>query len=394
MKIGEFAKKHQVTVDTVRHYMAEGLLTPLKENTQYVFSEIDDEVMDNILLLKSMNFKLDEMRAYLLFQTMFSANSLSGSGSFAPRFQEKLAQNRAEIKRLEEMNRLIEGRLQGAEKTFSFKRGVALSLIGSLRCPDCRKPLEVEKPELLHNEIMKGELLCPDCGRRYYMRGGIVADRPLPDTPMKQNIGEISGMIEDYVRKNDESYVMNIRELYQKCAEMAEKNCRDAENILISGESSSFLVSAILRSMPRQARLFVHIEHDDTIIKYFQEDLFPPETLIYSGDIEKAPFQEPMDYIFWQDYDGVYLGRKLKLYPHVRAQARLDCAKALVFQRDLDYPDEKRFFADLKKLGWENDSAVKTKRIVRARESTDMNIIEREGELEVQFGIYSFKTLG
>ena len=53
MKIGEFARKHQVTVDTVRHYMAEGLLTPLKENTQYVFSEIDNEVMDNILLLKA-----------------------------------------------------------------------------------------------------------------------------------------------------------------------------------------------------------------------------------------------------------------------------------------------------------------------------------------------------
>ena len=393
MKIGEFARKHQVTVDTVRHYMAEGLLTPLKENTQYVFSEIDNEVMDNILLLKSMNFKLDEMRAYLLFQTMFSANSLSGSGSFAPRFQEKLEQNRAEIKRLEEMNALIEDRLKGAEEGFRFKRGVALSFIGRLRCPDCRQTLEVERPELLHNEIMSGELLCPACGRRYFIRGGVLADRPLPVTSMPKQ-GDISGMIEDYVRNNDDSYVMNIRELYQKCAELAGKNYRNAQNILISGESSSFLVSAILRSMPRQARLFVHIEHDDTIIKYFQEDLFPPETLIYSGDIEKAPFQEPMDYIFWQDYDGVYLGRKLKLYPHAQAHARLDCAKALVFQRDLDYPDEKRFFADLKKLGWENVSAVKTKRIVRARESTDMNIIEREGELEVQFGIYSFKTLG
>ncbi len=394
MKIGEFAKKHQVTVDAVRHYMAEGLLTPLKENTQYVFSEIDNEVMDNILLLKSMNFKLDEMRAYLLFQTMFSANSLSGSGSFAPRFQEKLEQNRAEIKRLEEMNRLIEGRLKGAEEAFSYKRGVALSFIGRLRCPDCHKALEVEKPELLHNEIMSGELLCPDCGRRYFIRRGIVADRPLPDAPVQHTTGEISGMIEDYVRNNDGSYVLNIRELYQKCAEVAGKNCRGAENILISGESSSFLVSAILRSMPREARLFVHIEQDDSIVKYFQEELFPRETLFYSGDIEKAPFQEAMDYIFWQDYDGVYLGQALKLYPHAQPRARLDCAKALVFQRDLDYPDEKRFFADLKKLGWENVSAVKTERIVRSRESTDMNIIDREGELEVQFGIYSFKTLG
>ena len=34
-KIGEFAKKHQVTVDTVRHYINEGLLTPLRENTVF-----------------------------------------------------------------------------------------------------------------------------------------------------------------------------------------------------------------------------------------------------------------------------------------------------------------------------------------------------------------------
>ena len=56
MKIGEFAKKHKVTVDTVRHYISEGLLTPLRDNTQYNFSEIDSRVMDTILLLKSMNF--------------------------------------------------------------------------------------------------------------------------------------------------------------------------------------------------------------------------------------------------------------------------------------------------------------------------------------------------
>ena len=51
MKIGEFAKKHDVTIDTVRHYINEGLLTPLRDNTQYSFSEIDDRAMESILLL-------------------------------------------------------------------------------------------------------------------------------------------------------------------------------------------------------------------------------------------------------------------------------------------------------------------------------------------------------
>ena len=82
MKIGEFAKKHSVTVDTVRHYINEGLLTPLRENTQFSFSEIDDRVMDSIILLKSMNFKLEEMKSYLLFQTMYTNNTFSYLGNF------------------------------------------------------------------------------------------------------------------------------------------------------------------------------------------------------------------------------------------------------------------------------------------------------------------------
>ncbi|SFQ44074.1 DNA-binding transcriptional regulator, MerR family [Lachnospiraceae bacterium XBB1006] len=98
MKIGEFAKKHDVTVDTVRHYIYEGLLTPLRKNTQYDFSEIDDQVMDTILLLKSMNFKLEEMRGYLLFQSMCSGKALAYLGSFRKLFEEKLKENKRIIR--------------------------------------------------------------------------------------------------------------------------------------------------------------------------------------------------------------------------------------------------------------------------------------------------------
>ena len=112
MKIGEFSKKHQVTVDTVRHYINEGLLTPLRENTQYSFSEIDDRVMESILLLKSMNFKLEEMKAYLLFQTMYTNNTFSYLGSFRKEFEEKLEENKKEIERLKKMNELIKTRQQ------------------------------------------------------------------------------------------------------------------------------------------------------------------------------------------------------------------------------------------------------------------------------------------
>ena len=392
MKIGEFAKKHGVTVDTVRHYISEGLLTPLRENTQYNFSEIDSRVMDTILLLKGMNFKLDEMKGYLLFQTMFTSDISMPIKPFRSKFEEKLAQNQKEIKRLQQMNGLIETKLAAYDSDFSFKRGIALNRITDFTCPECEQTLELEEPKLLHNEVMEGTLRCPRCGKCYYIRYGIVSDEPIPDIDFKTE--GISEMVENYIKQNDDMYVHNIREHYQKTAEIAKEHSLGAKNVMISGESAGFLNSAILRSIPDKAGLYIHF-YDNATIKYFLEDLFPKETVVYSGDIEKAPFKEKMDYIFWQDYDmDIYSGKKCRLFPHTAQNARLDCLKILIYQKGTDFPDEKRFLGDLKKLGWNHVSDYKTDRIVRKQESSDLSALGLETEFETQYGIYSFKTLG
>ena len=162
------------------HYISEGLLTPLRVNTQYNFSEIDDRVMESILLLKSMNFKLEEMKPYLLFQTMYTNNAFSYMGSFKKEFEEKLEENRREIQRLTKMNELIEKKIDGYQK-IEFQRGVSLRSLLELTCPDCEEGLELSASEILHNEIMEGDLVCPKCGRTYYIRYGILSDELIED---------------------------------------------------------------------------------------------------------------------------------------------------------------------------------------------------------------------
>ena len=389
MKIGEFAKRHNVSIDTVRHYIAEGLLTPLRENTQYSFSEIDSSVMDTILLLKSMNFKLDEMKGYLLFQTMYTSDFSMALKPFKSEFEAKLAQNLEEIERLQKMNRLIESKLNAYTEKYSFKRGVALSSVTTMRCPVCGKPLELENPLLLHNEVMEGALLCPDCGKKFFIRYGFIADKPIPE--IEDRTDGISEMIENYVRKNDKDYVLNIREHYQKSAEIAKDHCKNSRNVMISGDSAGFLNSAFLRSMPADARLFVHFD-DNATIKYFLEDIFPKETIVYSGDIENAPFADEMDYVFWQDYDVIsYLGKEIKLYPHISENAWLDCLKVLIYKKDLNFPDEKRFLSDMQNIGWKYAADYKSDRVLRKRGSSDLSGFGIDSEFETQFGLYSFK---
>lgn len=391
MKIGEFAKKHQVTVDTVRHYINEGLLTPLRENTQYNFSEIDDGVMDTILLLKSMNFRLDEMKAYLLVQTMFTSSTYSYLGSFKTDFEKKLLENQKEIEKLLRVSKIIEDKLSEYNKGFSFKRGIALGLLQSLQCSECGNLLELEKPELSHNEILSGELVCPKCGKRYYIRYGILSDKPIDD--MEDYTEGISEMAENYLKKNNEAYTLAVREFFQKAAEVTADSCKDAHNVMIVGDSCGFMNSAFLRSMPENARLFAILDENMSI--KLMEDLLPKETVIYTGKIENFPLKEEMDYIFYQNYDVDIINKKLvQIYPNLAKGAIVDSFKTIFHVADPPIPDEKKFLDDMKNLGFQKHSAYKTKNILLTKESNDWSILENKTDIEIQYGIYTFKTLG
>ena len=59
MKIGAFAKKYGINPSAVRFYIDKALLTPKRENGQYVFDETNSEQMKKILKYKSYRFTLE-----------------------------------------------------------------------------------------------------------------------------------------------------------------------------------------------------------------------------------------------------------------------------------------------------------------------------------------------
>lgn len=390
MKIGEFSKKHQVTVDTVRHYINEGLLTPLRENTQYNFSEIDDRVMESILLLKSMNFKLEEMKAYLLFQTMYTNNTFSYLGSFRKEFEDKLEENKREIERLTQMNKLIEKQIAGYQDV-GFLRGVSLRMLPDLICSDCDENLELEASKILHNEIMEGKLACPKCGRVYHIRYGILSDESINEFKCEEDIAEI---VNHYLENNDEQYVLKIRELFQKVAELTRENTSKVKNVLIDGASTGFLNSSFLRSLPKDVRLFVCVR-DNITMKVIQEDIFPKDTIFYAGDINNAPFKVLMDCAFLQDYDVEMLCKKrYEHYPHLSADVTVICFKGILYNEENPFPEEKSFLEDMKKRGFRKQICYKTGRVLLKEESSDMTIINKDEDMEMEYAIYVLKTLG
>ena len=65
MKIGDFARKYNLNITTVRYYVERSLLTPERKNNQYIFNESCMDDMDKILKYKYLRFTLEEIE--LLF---------------------------------------------------------------------------------------------------------------------------------------------------------------------------------------------------------------------------------------------------------------------------------------------------------------------------------------
>lgn len=389
MKIGEFARKHHVTIDTVRHYVNEGLLTPVKVNTQYDFSPVDEEVLESILLLKSMNFKLEEMKPYLLFQTMFQQNTFSYLGSFERQFRDKIKENEKEIEKLTEMNRRIEKHLAGRKKV-RIQRGVPLRLIPELLCPDCDANLELEEPQMLHNEIIEGRLVCPDCGRTYYIRYGCLSDAPVTDI---DEFSEIKEMLDKYLQQNDEEYIVKVRELFTETANHVKISGRGAENVLIDGQGCCFLDSAIFRALPEDCFVLINCQKN-IFVKIFEENILPANVLVYEGKKENIPLRRDMDYLFLQNYDIESCKEGgFALYPYISKAAKLDCFKILVLNGDVRLPDERAFLADMSERGITMTGAFETGSMINCKESSDMTVFGKKGDLEMKYAIYQLKKI-
>ena len=70
LKIGAFAKKYGINPSAVRFYVDKALLTPKRENGQYVFDETCGEQMEKILKYKHYRFTLEEIELLFYYENL------------------------------------------------------------------------------------------------------------------------------------------------------------------------------------------------------------------------------------------------------------------------------------------------------------------------------------
>ncbi|GGH34846.1 MerR family transcriptional regulator [Paenibacillus segetis] len=178
MKIGKFSKKHNITQDTIRHYIDMGLLVVEKQGCQYKFSEEDSHDIEKIFKLKQLDFSLTEIQEILCFNRLEGDKSDAYRNLYLSLLERKQDQIIKEQQKCNEINLLLKDRIKELKMDgISTKRnlGFPLAAIGLLQCPDCDKTLDISGGTVEKNMMLEATIRC-ECGYTAIIDNGIYID--------------------------------------------------------------------------------------------------------------------------------------------------------------------------------------------------------------------------
>lgn len=209
MKISSFAKKFNVSIDTVRYYMNLGLLIPLKPGIYYEFDQTCEEDMNLITELKSFEFTLNEIREIIDLKRITLLRDHEDLDFYMQLLERKKAGISYEISKLQSTIQKINQKTEvlRQKETNKTSVGFSISFLPFLRCPVCSGPFQFQNA-LIHNEsIIDGSIHCT-CGYHAEIHKSILYAPNLDNSNQnsaylyeQKTIGELSPELVNMIEK-------------------------------------------------------------------------------------------------------------------------------------------------------------------------------------------------
>ncbi len=175
MRIGEFSKKHNITHDTVRHYIDMGLLIPKKDGHHYRFGAIHDKDIRKIIELKKLEFSLTEIQKILNFNRIAGKTSREYNSYYLNRLEDKKKYILKCQDKFKEIESILDHKIKdikSIEMNSKNKLGINIDSLHILNCPICRKSLNIKDGSIENNMIINGIVSCA-CGYKARIENGI-----------------------------------------------------------------------------------------------------------------------------------------------------------------------------------------------------------------------------
>lgn len=227
MKIGEFSKKFNVSVSTVRHYINLGLLVPEKDGYQYRFTDSDCREMEIIASMKDAGFKLNELNKYLSIFRFYNKDDYFLYEKLVEYLNEKKNRLYEERNQINTYIRLINKKIKEIESdhTYSSNKsaytdtpeaagplpGFPLSAVCLLHCPHCQSKLNLSNVDISGDSIISGNLTC-SCGYGASIKNGVMFTENLMDLENDPKFLECYFGEENLISNEDGMLLMGMKE--------------------------------------------------------------------------------------------------------------------------------------------------------------------------------------
>lgn len=267
MRIGEFAQKHNITQDTIRHYLDMGLLVAEKTGGQYKFSEADSKDIDKIIELKQLDFSLAEIQKILTFQRLSGTNTDAFRNLLLTFLEGKKREITKGLIKYNKMNAYLTDKIheiKAEELKVHQRLGLPMTSLGILACPLCQHSLHVSDGTIESNAIIDANIQC-QCGFKAVIRNGIYIDEQAVRTKMV-NGKKMPGK-EEYLANSSHTY---INFLYRGMASLIEhinKYGKEAKCIMELNNCVGFFLLQYIKYLPADST-YILIDYDiDRIIQ-------------------------------------------------------------------------------------------------------------------------------
>lgn len=272
MKIGEFAQKHNITQDTVRHYMELGLLVTEKNGGQYDFSEVDSYELMQVMELKKLNFSLNEIQKILTIQRISGSNTNTFRTLFSAFLDNKKKEVETKLIKYNKVNELLKEKIneiKPKEIKSSKKFGFPIASLRLLVCPDCHVSLKLSDGSIEEDNIIDANLKC-ECRYKAVIKDGIFVYESSVTTKMLH--GKKMPSKEEYLAYSSYEYNNFLYKGMNAIIETINKYGEEPEYILEMDNCVGFFLLQYIRYIPKNS-VYILVDYDLERIKKLKHDL-------------------------------------------------------------------------------------------------------------------------
>jgi DNA-binding transcriptional MerR regulator len=329
MKIGKFSEIHNITRDTVRHYLDLGLLVAEKKGGHYNFSDADCRDIKKIIELKNLGFSLNAAQKIMAMQRISGENTNSFRNLYMSLLEDKKKEVENDILSLNKLSYSIKEKIyeiKCQQNEDVQKLGFALSSLHLLECPQCNSQLNISAGIIEKNNIIDANIQCA-CGFTAEIKDGIYIDKR--SVRAKLYNGERMPSKEEYLAATTHSY-SNF--LYKGIAALIESinQCSGQPQYIVELDNCvGFFLMQYIKYLPEDST-YILIDYDYERLTNAKRDLenyYKHKNFIFlCCDYENLPLKDSsfdmiIDYMMAKTYEE---SKGIKLFDVVLPKLKAD----------------------------------------------------------------------